>query len=78
MARKRAAKEAADMESRSSFAAIASQWMEHWRDKSFRHVDSTRRRLDANILPALGPLQITNIQAPDGVAMVRTIEVRGA
>jgi integrase len=79
MARKRAVKEAAGVESRTSFTAIASQWMEHWKeDKSLRHVDSTRRRLDANILPILGSLQITDIQAPDVVTMIRTVEARGA
>jgi integrase len=62
-----------------SFASIAVEWLLHWQDgKSGRHVDSTRRRLDSNILPSLGPLQITEIEAPDIVAMVRSIEARGA
>ena len=41
-------------------------------------MDSTRRRLDSNILPSLGAFQITEIDAPDIVAMVKTIEARGA
>jgi integrase len=62
-----------------SFASIAAEWLEHWQDgKRPRHVDSTRRRLDSNILPSLGALQISEIDAPDVVAMVRTIEARGA
>ncbi|MEO8737392.1 MAG: integrase arm-type DNA-binding domain-containing protein [Edaphobacter sp.] len=48
-----------------SFASIAAGWL-------------TRRRLSSNILPSLGQLQITEIQALDVVAMVRTIEARGA
>jgi integrase len=41
-------------------------------------VDSTRRRVDANILPLLGPLQVSEIEAQDIVAMVRSIDARGA
>jgi integrase len=79
MARRKAVKETADNQSKTSFSAIASQWMEHWKeDKSSRHVDATRRRLDANILPILGPLQVAEIQASDVVAMVRAVEARGA
>jgi integrase len=58
---------------------VAAQWVEHWQEgKSRRHVDSTRRRLASNILPSLGSLQTTEIEAPDIVAIVRTIEARGA
>jgi integrase len=79
MARRMAAKTASQEQSGTTFEAIAALWMEHWKeDKSLRHVDSTRRRLDANILPTLGPLQIGDIQAPDVVAMVRVVEARGA
>jgi integrase len=79
MARRMAAKTASREQSGTTFEAIAAQWMEHWKeDKSLRHVDSTRRRLDANILPTLGALQIGDIQAPDVVAMVRAVEARGA
>jgi integrase len=79
MARRMAAKAALQEQSGTTFEAIAALWMEHWKeDKSLRHVDSTRRRLDANILPTLGALQIGDIQAPDVVAMVRIVEARGA
>ncbi len=43
-----------------------------------RHVDSTNRRLAANILPSLGERPIDEIEAPDLVAMVKAIESRGA
>ncbi len=57
---------------------LASQWLDHWKDdKSPRHVDSTQRRLASNVFPTLGALQMDDIQAPDIVAMVRTIEARG-
>ncbi len=76
----RKAKRTAELVScENSFERVADQWLEHWKDdKSLRHVDSTRRRLNSNILPSLGPLQIAAIEAPDIVAMVRAIEARGA
>jgi integrase len=79
MALRKVEKCAEQVANENSFASIAAEWLEHWQDgKSPRHVDSTRRRLDSNILPSLGSLQITQIEAPDVVAMVRTIEARGA
>jgi hypothetical protein len=79
MAQRKVKKTAEQVVSENSFASIAAEWLEHWQDgKSPRHVDTTRRRLNSNILPSLGPLQITEIDAPDVVAMVRTIEARGA
>jgi integrase len=62
-----------------SFRAIAGQWFDHWKvEKSARHVDATRRRMDANIFPLLGARPITEIEAPELVAMVKAIEARGA
>lgn len=79
MAKKKAVKTAVRLATENSFASVAGRWMEHWKDdKSPRHVDSTERRLVSNILPTLGALQMDEIQAPDIVAMVRTIEARGA
>jgi hypothetical protein len=78
MARRMYAKAAVQERSETTFEAIAALWMEHWKeDKSFRHVDSTRRRLDTNVLPSLGTLQIADIQTPDVVSMVRAVEARG-
>jgi len=62
-----------------SFATISAKWLEHWKDdKSLRHVDSTSRRVTANILPTLGSLQMADIKAPHIVAMAQSIEARGA
>jgi integrase len=70
---------AQQMGSERSFASIAAQWLEHWQEgKNSRHVLSTRRRLDSNIIPYLGSLQMEAIEAPDVVAMMRAIEARGA
>jgi integrase len=79
MAQRKADKTAEQMASESSFASIADQWLEYWReDKSPRHVETTRRRLEANVFPTLGPRPITEIEAPDIVELVRQIEARGA
>lgn len=79
MARRKAERNAEREQVENAFEAIANRWIEHWKeDKSLRHVDSTRRRLDANILPHLGKLPVNGIAAPDIVAMVRAVEQRGA
>jgi hypothetical protein len=79
MAQRKARKIAERVASENSFASVSSRWLEHWQGgKSLRHVDSTRRRLAANILPSLGARPIAEIEAPDVVAMVKAIELRGA
>lgn len=62
-----------------SFQSISGLWIEHWKEgKSPRHVDYVRRRLAADILPCLGARPITEIEAPDLVAMSKKIAQRGA
>jgi integrase len=79
MAERKLAKTAERVATEHSFASVSAQWLEHWKDgKSPRHVDTTRRRLASNVLPLLGALQIAEIEAPDIVAMVRSIDGRGA
>ncbi len=79
MARRKSEKTAEHKQIENAFETITNRWLNHWKeDKSLRHVDSTRRRLDANILPYLGKLAINEIVATDIVAMVRAVEERGA
>jgi integrase len=79
MAQRKAEKVADRVAEENSFAKVADRWMEHWKaGKSTRHVDSTRRRLDSNILPKLGRFQIDDIQALDIVSVVKEIDARGA
>jgi len=62
-----------------SFRAIAELWFDHWKaEKSAQHVDATWRRMEANIFPLLGARPISDIEAPELVAMVKAIEARGA
>jgi diguanylate cyclase (GGDEF)-like protein/PAS domain S-box-containing protein len=46
-------------------------------DKSAQHIDATRRRIEANVLPHIGSRPIGEIEPPELVAMVKVIEARG-
>lgn len=62
-----------------SFASVAALFLDHWQEgKSARHVDSVRRRMAADILPAIGWRPIESIEAPEVVALTKAIEQRGA
>ncbi|MGA8044308.1 MAG: Arm DNA-binding domain-containing protein, partial [Terracidiphilus sp.] len=75
MAERKAEKAAAE----NSFQSVARLWLAHWQDgKSPRHVDYVKRRMDADILPALGARPIALIEAPELVGMTKAIEQRGA
>jgi len=79
MAQRKAAKTAEKFAVENSFRTIAGLWFDHWKvQKSAQHVDATRRRMEANIFPLLGPRPITEIEAPELVAVVKAIEERGA
>jgi integrase len=79
MEQRKAVKSARNAASGNSFASITALWLEHWSEaKSARHVDSVRRRMEADILPALGSRPIEAIEAPEVVAMTKAIEQRGA
>jgi integrase len=79
MVQRKTAKNAEKIAAENSFETIAKLWFDHWRaEKSAQHVDATRRRMDANILPLLGARPITEIEAPELVTMVKMIEGRGA
>jgi integrase len=79
MAKRKADKVALMASDSNSFQAVAHQWLEHWRSGiTERHAETTRRRLDANVFPLLGTRSIAEIEAPEIVAMVKTIESRGA
>jgi hypothetical protein len=70
MAKRKAAKTAEKAAAENSFRTIARLWFYHWRtEKSARHVDATRRRMDANIFPLLGARPITETEAPELVTM---------
>lgn len=61
------------------FCNVAAAWFEKWKQgKSERHMLYTERRMAADILPSLGNRAMESIQPPDVVAMIQSIEARGA
>jgi integrase len=79
MAQKKADKLKAREADENSFATVAAKWLEHWREgKTPRHADTVSRRMDADLLPTLGARPIGTIEAPELVAVVKSIEQRGA
>lgn len=79
MAQRKVAKTAEKVAAGNSFRTIAEFWFDHWKiEKSAQHVDATIRRMEANIFPLLGARPITDIEAPELVAMVKAVEARGA
>jgi integrase len=62
-----------------SFETIATRWFRHWQvNKTPRHAGYVWRRMEANVLPRLGSSPISEIRAPDIVAMVKAVDERGA
>jgi integrase len=73
-AEKRATRESNEL----PFRMVAFKWHEHWKDgNSPHHVKATWSRLKTNVFPAIGDRLITEIQAPEIVAMVKAIQDRG-
>lgn len=79
MAKRKDEKTTERAQTENSFQSIATLWLEHWQEgKSPRHVEYTRRRMEMDILPVLGARPVTEIEAPELVAMTKAIELRGA
>jgi hypothetical protein len=79
MAKRKQEKTSERSRAQGSFKNMASLWLEHWAEgKSPRHVEYTRRRIEMDILPALGARPVAEIEAPELVAMTKAIEQRGA
>lgn len=79
MAQRKAKKIARRLAVEDTFAAIAKNWWESWKAaRSDSHTLYVWRRLEADIFPAIGARPITQIEAPELVAMMKKIEERGA
>ncbi len=62
-----------------TFATVAQKWWESWKAaRSDSHAVYVWRRLDADVFPAIGKRPIAEIEAPELVAMMKSIEKRGA
>ena len=81
MAEKKAEKEARKEQEAAkehSFRSVSESWLQHWSaDKSAQHIDATRRRLKANVLPLLGSRPVGEIEPSEIVRVVRALEARG-
>jgi integrase len=61
-----------------SFRAVATLWLEHWRvDKSAKHVSVATQRLDTYVYPVLGGLAVGEIDATHLLKMVKPIDANG-
>ena len=79
MAERKAKKNENNIASKKSFQTVAMLWLCHWRDgKSMRHADTVERRMNTDILPALGARPIDKIETSEVVKMVTDIQARGA
>lgn len=62
-----------------TFEAVARAWHAHWKEpKSDRHAGYVLRRLEADVFPDLGHRAISEITAPQLLAMAKKVESRGA
>jgi integrase len=69
----------ANVAEHATFAQLAHKWWAHWSpSKSPRHAGYVLRRIESDILPAVGFRAIDAIQAPELVKMIKAIEERGA
>ncbi len=78
MSKRRSEKRAIRESNELPFCVIAAKWHEHWKGgNSAHHVKATWSRLEANVFPAIGDRLITEIEAPEIVAVVKAIQDRG-
>ncbi|MDO8450681.1 MAG: tyrosine-type recombinase/integrase [Rhodoferax sp.] len=76
---KHAERKAKTAASENTFESVAREWWAVWSPlRTERHAAYVIRRLEADVFPAIGARPITEIEAPELVSMVKTIEKRGA
>ena len=79
MAQRKADKIARQFAVENSFAAVAGKWHENWKAaRSDSHVAYVWRRLQADVFPAIGARPVSDIEAPELVAMTKVTAARGA
>jgi hypothetical protein len=76
---KRVTKQVKKFAQENSFEAVARAWYTSWAAaRSPRYADYVIRRLEADVFPAIGKRPVSEIKAPELVAIMKTIEKRGA
>lgn len=77
-AQRKADKIAQAVSNANSFKSVALLWWEQWRKaRTPHHADAILRRMEQNIFPHLGHRPITEIEAPELVAMAKAVQARG-
>jgi Arm DNA-binding domain len=62
---------------KNSFQTVSMEWLGDWRKgKSKRHADTVERRMNSDILPALGARPISKIESPEVAKMVNRSSFR--
>ncbi len=78
MVKRKADKVASRTAAINSFEAVARVWWAHWKPaRSEQHAGQVMRRFEANVFPHIGARPVSEIQAPELVAMLKAIEARG-
>lgn len=76
---KKEARRQAEQESDNTFKALALEWHENTKGKwAAKHAQNILHRLEIDILPYIGDLNVTKIKARDVLTMLRKVESRGA
>ena len=78
MAKRKADKVATRTAAENSFETVARKWWANWKPaRSEQHAGQVMRRFEANVFPYIGGRPISEVQAPELVAMLKGIEARG-
>ena len=78
MAIRKADKVATRTAAENSFESVARKWWSQWKPaRSEQHAGQVMRRFEANVFPHIGSRPVSEIQAPELVAMLKAIEARG-
>lgn len=68
------AKELQRLQRRSTFEGVARAWFEHWKaPRTARHTEYVMQRLEADVFPAIGARPISEVTAPQLLAMAKGI-----
>ena len=79
MAERKAVKIARQLAVENAFAAVAQKWWESWKAaRSESHTLYVWRRLEADVFPVIGARPVSEIEAPELVAMTKRTAARGA
>ena len=75
MERRKAHRQASLTAAENSFETVARKWWAHWKPaRTEQHAGQVMRRFEANVFPYIGQRPVSEIQAPELVAMLKAIE----